>query len=220
MPHRSRRVTKLGGSLLNLPDLRGRLAQFLSCCVCEDVLWVIGGGGAADGVREFDSLHAIGAEAGHWMAVRAMQLNSFMIGQILPGALVVGHRGEAEDAWSGGRMPIADPYVWLQRDERAGLTVPHRWSFTSDSIAAHIAIGVGAAHLTLLKSRIPSSDCPVSSAAEMGVVDEDFEWASASVPSVDLVNLRRAPPQPSVITAAGSSGGTHPQSPVRRCVLR
>ena len=224
MPQRPVRVAKLGGSLLDLPDLPDRLAQFLGGCGAEDVLWVIGGGRAADWVRQFDTVHAIGAETGHWMAIRAMQLNSVMVGRILPGAQLVGDRDEARDVWNRRRMPIADPYVWLRRDEGAGLTVPHRWSFTSDSIAAHVAVRAGAATLTLLKSRIPPSDCPASRAAQMGVVDEDFQWASASVPSVDLVNLRQAPRQPAVTRAAASVGATHPQPAVvtslPRCVLR
>lgn len=73
-----------------------------------------------------------------------------------------------------------------------GVTIPHRWSFTSDSIAAHIATRLDAAKLTLLKSTLPASPCDLAEAGRLGIVDADFAAAAAGVPRVELVNLRSA----------------------------
>jgi hypothetical protein len=76
------------------------------------------------------------------------------------------------------------------REESEGVAIPHRWTFTSDSIAAHIAARMGAGRLTLLKSTLPQSECGPACAAGLGLVDADFPEASAGLPSVELVNLR------------------------------
>jgi aspartokinase-like uncharacterized kinase len=44
-------------------------------------------------------------------------------------------------------VPILAPYRWLRRAD----PVSHSWDATSDSIAAWVAIALGATHLVLLK---------------------------------------------------------------------
>jgi hypothetical protein len=44
--------------------------------------------------------------------------------------------------------------------------------------------------LTLLKSTLPEKECGVSCAVGLGIVDEDFEVASAAVGRIELLNLR------------------------------
>ena len=47
--------------------------------------------------------------------------------------------------------------------------------------------------LTLLKSTLPDGKCDVAKATRLGLVDEDFAETSASVASIELVNLRNQP---------------------------
>ena len=186
-------VIKLGGSLLDLPDMAQRVAEFVATDGGSRALLLVGGGAAADIVRAFDRRFGLDEEDGHWLAVRAMQLNAHLVAALLEAPLVVDPT-QCEREWERRQLPVVDPLLWLEREEAHGQTVPHRWSFTSDSIAAHLARTLGAARLTLLKSDIPDSDCGTVRAAGLGVVDEDFPEASRGVPRVELLNLRVQPP--------------------------
>jgi aspartokinase-like uncharacterized kinase len=186
-------VIKLGGSLLDLPDLPARLTQFLDDCPERRHLLVVGGGRVADHVRAFDDLHGLDPREGHMAAVRAMQLNSVMVSHVLRAARLVAELRQAEDVWSAGGLPVVDPVAWLEREEAAGRQTPRRWSFTSDSIAAWIACSLSACRLTLLKSRLSASG-DLAAATAGGVVDGDFEMACGELSRVSLVNLRQRPP--------------------------
>ncbi len=178
-------VVKVGGSLLDLPDLPARLEQFIGS-LPQRVVMVIGGGRAADLVRAFDQMHQLDETTGHWLAVRAMQFNAHMLITQLPNARLAGDIDDCRAAWAANKVAMIDPMTWVD-------DVPHRWTFTSDSIAAHIALRLRAMKLTLLKSTLPKGDCGVACAAGLGMVDEDFEAASRDVPHIDLVNLRAQP---------------------------
>jgi hypothetical protein len=83
-----------------------------------------------------------------------------------------------------------EPAAWLRLSDESGRPTPRRWSFTSDSIAAHVAQQLDRARLTLLKSTLPPGPCDAHAACAQGIVDTDFPIASAGLPSVELVNLR------------------------------
>jgi 5-(aminomethyl)-3-furanmethanol phosphate kinase len=234
-------VIKLGGSLLDLPDLVARFeswlraeagVELLACLEADaakraairgakpdsvtgagpilklapgvtpgnapgiEAALVVGGGAAADAVRAFDQRFHLGPVASHWLAIRAMQFNTLLVAAVLPECRLASSLRECEAAWHAGKLAIIDPLAWLERDERARLGVPHRWSFTSDSVAGYIAGRLGARRLTLLKSSLPKRDMSRPPQPLAGtIVDEDFFDASADVPRVDLVNLRVLPPQ-------------------------
>ncbi len=193
-------VIKLGGSLLDLPDLAARLEVFRRCCAQGDLAVIVGGGEAADIVRRFDATFALGEVASHWLAVRAMQLNALAVARLLPSCDIAHDASGCDAAWRGGRVAIIDPLAWLEDEARRGIVIPHRWSFTSDSIAAHMAVQLRAAWLTLLKSTsaddrgdvaVAGGD-PVGGAAESGIVDADFPATATSIPAIDIINLRHA----------------------------
>src|SRR5581483_10984790 len=75
-------VVKIGGSLLDLPDLGPRLKKWLEQSAAT-VLVVPGGGAAADAVRRLDQLHRLGESRAHWLALRAVQLNASLLGDLL-----------------------------------------------------------------------------------------------------------------------------------------
>ena len=183
-------VIKVGGSLLDLPDLKHRLEDLLMLVgQRERVLLLIGGGGAAELVRGWDRLHGLSDEAAHQLAIAAMSVNALLVSELLPRTAIAGSMVEAELAWNEGAAAIIHPERWLARyeaDAAAGLA--HDWSVTSDSIAAWIALQQGAG-LLLVKSIDP----PVAGlheAAVMGVVDAAFPTLAAELPYIDWVNLR------------------------------
>lgn len=186
-------VVKLGGSLLDLPDLPRRFEAYRAADLPERALLVVGGGAAADIVRRVDALHGLGEERGHWLAVRAMQLNAHLLAAVLPRVRLVDEAEACSAAWARGELAMMDPLPWLEAEERAGITIPHHWQFTSDSIAAHVACRLGAKRLTLLKSTLPERDSlTVSEAVRLELVDEAFAQAARGIESVELVNLRSA----------------------------
>ncbi len=186
-------IVKLGGSLLDLPELPVCFDAYRQTHCSDHCVLVVGGGDAADHVRRFDRQHRLGEEAGHWMAVHAMQLNTHMVASILPRCRLVNDINQCILAWRDMLLPVVDPLAWLGDEHRRGITIPHRWSFTSDSIAAHLAHRLQAQRLSLLKSVSPPTDVDVARAAQLGLVDADFPAASAGIPRVELINLRAEP---------------------------
>ena len=188
------RVVKLGGSLLELPDLIDRFDRLLDAWGDERLVLVVGGGTVADWVRQFDAANDIGPTQAHWLAVRAMQLNSHLIASKLPRCRMVVDHEACQTAWREHSIPLVEPLGWLEAEHTRGIAIPHRWSFTSDSVAAHIAQRLGAVRLTLLKSTVPNTCSDPLQAATDGIVDKDFPTASEGIAAIDLINLRSDPP--------------------------
>jgi aspartokinase-like uncharacterized kinase len=186
-------VVKLGGSLLDLPDLPQRFETLRRQWCEQSLLIVVGGGRAADLVRDFDRRFRLDETQGHWLAVRAMQLNTHLFASIVPDCRIVANHREYEAIRHVERIFLIDPLTWLEHDEAAGVAVPHCWTFTSDSIAAHLAARLGAARLTLLKSALPPDANNVQAASACGLVDEQFAETAAAIPSIELINLRANP---------------------------
>jgi aspartokinase-like uncharacterized kinase len=174
-------VIKVGGALVRDP------AAF-ACAIAglgdlrrdARVVLVPGGGPFADAVREADRQIGLGADAAHWMAVIAMDQYAYLLGTRIPRGIVIRNPGRIAPAQSARRVPVLAPYRWLRRAD----PVAHSWDATSDSIAAWIAITLGAAHLVLLK--------PVDGAPH-DVTDAQFGSVLASANS--------SPPLVSVCTA-------------------
>lgn len=184
-------VVKLGGSLLDLPDLPGRLAAYLETLSPLRALLVVGGGSAADIVRAFDRAHGLDEQAAHWLAIRAMQLNAHLLVRGIRKAELVRDQEQCASAWRAQRMAVMDPLPWLEAEAQRGVTIPHRWQFTSDSIAAHTAQQLKAARLTLLKSTLPGeSALTIAEAARLGLVDEELPRTAKGLAHVELINLR------------------------------
>lgn len=197
--HHSTHVVKLGGSLLELPDLIRRLRRWSDRQAYTRTLLIVGGGRAADTVRLFDRRDQLDEEAGHWLAVRAMSFNAHLVASVLPGCEVVGDLEACRGVWDCGLIAVPDSYCWLRGEEDRGIAVPHVWGLTSDSIAAHLAMRVGASCLTLLKSTLPAGPVGVTGAIDAGLIDACFESASKGVCSIKVVNLRESPPRECVL---------------------
>jgi aspartokinase-like uncharacterized kinase len=185
-------VVKVGGSLFDLPDLAERLRRWLERQAVPDVLLVPGGGATADLVRSWDERHRLGEEKAHWLALRAMTLNAYLLADLLPGSRVVRSPDECGD--STERPAILDAFAFARRDEAAHPDdcLPHRWDATSDSVAARVAVVAGAPRLVLLKSSTIPGGIDWTD-ARLGFVDPLFcavvRRASHGV-KVEAINLR------------------------------
>ncbi|MGO8902964.1 MAG: hypothetical protein ACLQU5_32175 [Isosphaeraceae bacterium] len=71
---------------------------------------------------------------------------------------------------------------------------------TSDSIAARIAVLLGARRLILLKSVVLAADIDRGEAARLGLVDAMFPQVASALEVVELVGLRDCEPLARVLT--------------------
>ena len=183
-------VIKVGGSLLDLPALPSRLLAYLAGRSGERQVLVVGGGGAADWVRDLDRVHGLGEETAHALAMRALDLTAYALAAAVPGLDVVDHPRDLGACWAAGRTPIFCPRRLLDEDDRvAPDPLPHSWDVTSDSIAARVARCLRARELVLLKSVSLPTGVDLAEAARLGLVDPAFP-AVVSGLVVTLVNLR------------------------------
>ena len=190
-------VVKLGGSLLGWPETPARLADLLAQPAVSRPLLVVGGGLAADIVRDWQQLHHFDEPTAHALAVDAMTFNAGLLAAVLSRATLVSNRDEALSAWTSDRWPILDCSSFLPREEPAQpLELPHSWEATSDAIAAWVTLAWPASRLLLLKSTELPTELSPSNPATPGLVDECLLGWLSRLPPVDWINLRAATPRP------------------------
>lgn len=178
---------KIGGSLLDLPDLPQRIRSVLQG---EKSLLLVGGGAAANVVRQWDEQHALGDESAHKLAIQSMQLSAELLHCLLPETELVSTREQAENVWAKKRWPILQVAPFLHgeesRDKKPATQteppLPHDWNCTSDSIAAWIATHWPADKLVLLKS--------VDEELFPHAVDSHFAAQSQNIAHIKWINLR------------------------------
>lgn len=187
-------VAKVGGSLLDLPDLADRVGNALSSYTDHLILLIVGGGAAVEDLRRRSSSGELAIEAAHWGAIAEMGRNSARLSQRITGAQIV-DRLEACSNLSAG-LVIVDPMHDLDAD--AGRTLPIGWHVTSDSIAAWCALRLGAIRLTMFKSVGATRPIDVRDAVNSGWLDDYFPTLFAELAArgcaIDWINLRNDPP--------------------------
>jgi 5-(aminomethyl)-3-furanmethanol phosphate kinase len=185
-------VYKLGGSLLSCVDLAARLRAVIQQRSDERTLIVVGGGAAADVVRDWSGTHALTEDAAHWLALRSLSLNRALLRHLLPESLEVSSRDAAESLWSEERrLLLLDVEACLRAAAgRDRSPLPHCWEVTSDSIAAWIAARWDADELVLLKSTSLPADLTLDDATRLGLVDPFFRHLADETPRVSWCNLR------------------------------
>ena len=118
-------VVKLGGSLIHRAgELVNEITEYANKSG-ERILIVPGGSIFADTVRKVNTSQ----EAGHWMAVLAMEQYGYFLGNGTGAKLV--DNLNLEDGVS-----ILLPYNLLKKNDE----LPHTWDVTSDTIAAWAAL--------------------------------------------------------------------------------
>jgi aspartokinase-like uncharacterized kinase len=190
-------VVKVGGSLYDLPELGRRLCLWLDRLPDRHVLLVPGGGPTTNVVRDLDRRHGLGEEAAHWLALRALGLNAHFLNQLVPKSEVVEGVTACPVVWRRRKAAILDPHAFARADEGLPGCLPHRWSVTSDSLAARVAVVAGAWRLILLKSVTVPAGLDWAEAGRRGLVDECFaevlrrgSAGGGPAPEVHAVNFR------------------------------
>ncbi|HWE39206.1 MAG TPA: uridylate kinase [Isosphaeraceae bacterium] len=183
------RIVKVGGSLLDWPELPGRLSEALRPREHEPSILIVGGGRVADVVRGLDRAHALGDERAHALALRALDLSARLLAAIVPGLEVVETTAEAL-AMVRGSLPVLATRRFLDEDDRGGDPLPRSWDVTTDSIAARVAARLGAAELLLVKSAPLPPGADRREAARLGLVDPAFPAVARGLRLVSYLNLR------------------------------
>ena len=169
-------VLKLGGSLLDLPDLFERLDRVIRSMQPLQVLIVVGGGAAADVIRDLDAQSTLTPSQANWAAIDAMSYNARLLCRLDRRLAFVRDRSQAEAAWNSCRVPILDACSFLKDGRLPGAAdavpeLPESWDVTSDSIAAWVALNWPASDLLFVKScNLTVADA--TSAAAAGLVDQ------------------------------------------------
>ena len=125
-----------------------------------------------------------------------MRLNAEFLSWLLKTVDVIPHLNRMEMARSeGAKSFVIDAVAFCRWDRGANpnAALPGRWSVTSDSIAARVAVAFEADQLILLKSVTIPPDMDWEEAGERGFVDEWFaRTIRPALPrlKVSAVNLR------------------------------
>jgi 5-(aminomethyl)-3-furanmethanol phosphate kinase len=192
------RVVKVGGSLLDLPDLPERLRTWLHAQSPAHNVLVAGGGPLVEQVRTWHAESAIDETAAHWICVDLLTITAHLLHAWLPEIpLVEDDRLLCQRVGEVGAT-IFGPAPWMRHAEPGlpGTWLPTSWDTTSDSIAGRLAIALRADDFALLKSDLPRrrTGVELSALAAVGYIDPVLALMAPELPSTRLVNLRANPP--------------------------
>lgn len=186
--HSEPTIVKVGGSLLDLPDLGMRLLDLVALTRTATPLLIVGGGGVVEELRRLDGIHNFPPETTHRLALAGMSMTADLVAALHPRFRVSDSVFEARTLWDREMIPIFDC-------RKSGLIddLSATWDITSDSIAACIALRCRANRLILAKSiPLPAVDLPMTAAVSMQLIDPQFPvWGTAGF-SLGWCNLRES----------------------------
>jgi aspartokinase-like uncharacterized kinase len=179
------RVIKVGGSLFDWPELPSALSEWLAQQSPGTNYLLAGGGPWVEELRRAAATFDLSEEFCHRTALQLMRTSAAVLREVLRSA----------------GMDKASSFILLDAETQLGIAktlkrvpLPASWDVTSDSIAAHLAKGLQATELVLLKSAQLTSDHSLSAAAQNAWVDGYFPQAAAGLPTIRFVNLRSKHP--------------------------
>jgi 5-(aminomethyl)-3-furanmethanol phosphate kinase len=188
-------VVKVGGSLLDWPELPARLLGFLEQRRASEPglkhALMCGGGDFADSVRRYDRIHRLGDWAAHRLAVQAMDLACTVLFCLLKHCRGVETLAMLDENWPPDEIPMLLPSTnldELQFEKRA--PVPLSWDVTSDTLAAWIAGELPGRSLVLVKSAPLPRGATRDHAARLKLVDPFFPLISSALDRVEYLHLR------------------------------
>jgi aspartokinase-like uncharacterized kinase len=209
------RVIKVGGSLLNWPELTLALETWLNEQLPVSTVLIAGGGRLVDVIREMSSAFSVDDERAHWLAVDAMSIQSRLLAGLVTKASFIADFSDLRCRLSIDKSAriVFDANHFLRHEEHQfpGCRLSHDWSVTSDSIAARIAEVLKADELVLLKSADPPATwTTIDELAAAGFIDPTFPGFDKCGFQRRFVNLRRSTNCP-----ASWKGESHRHSQVR-----
>lgn len=163
-------VLKLGGSLARSPDLP-RWLRALAEHGGGRLILVPGGGPFAEAVREIQQQWRFADGTAHRMALLAVDQYGWMLAGMDPRLVIAQARDELLTHLRAGHVP-----VWLpSRMAGAREDIPASWQITSDSLAAWLALELGAPRLLLIKAVAPDrGKVGAEELSARGIVDATF----------------------------------------------
>jgi len=203
-------IIKLGGSLLDLPDLPARLEKFFANSSRVRPVLLCGGGPAVDLIRRWDQAFDLGEEASHWIALKTLTITALVLERIVPGLKYVEAPAAFPAVWERGQIPVCDAYRFIvEIDELSDDPLPRRWRVTSDSVAARMASTLEAREVVLLKSISVPAGTTVEEAARQGFVDPHFPVAAPTGVRVVVVNLREKELREELLLSRSGAASAH-----------
>ncbi|MEI8381298.1 MAG: hypothetical protein WCJ09_14315 [Planctomycetota bacterium] len=184
-------VLKLGGSLLKCTDLADRMRSLIATLRPQRILIVVGGGDAADVVRDWSDRFSLSEEMAHWLAIRSLSLTRGLVKELLPECEEVETPSAAAEVWIDQQRPVLlklESYL-RQAEVNEPSPLPHTWDVTSDSIAAWVATQWGADQLILLKSIELPDGMDLQQAEATGLVDRYFPIIAQKVNQICWCHL-------------------------------
>ena len=200
----NRRVIKLGGSLLDLPDLAVRLEEWLEANPAQDNLLVVGGGPIVEAMKLLDRVHRLNQTQVHWWCIELLEYSARIVGCLLPQSLALRtpqqlaehlHRSSQTVNPDVVLVHVSSFYSQPLSGTPGSLAdlLPHSWHTTTDSLAALLCRQVEADELVLMKSTTVANPCNDAPAwCRAGIVDEAFPELAVTIPNIRIVNLRPA----------------------------
>ncbi|HMP17217.1 MAG TPA: hypothetical protein PKD72_09360 [Gemmatales bacterium] len=179
-------VIKVGGSLLQLKELRSELQKLLDSLARHQVVLVTGGGPAVKALRH---LNALSEEIAHWHCIKLMGDLTRTLSETFPNSVAVYSWPEVEAAWEADRYPwfIVEPF--LRADDKNADHLPHSWAVSSDSIAAQLAARHQAELLLVKACALPRRPVTATTLARRGVVDTYFPKVVEKLTHWQVTNL-------------------------------
>ena len=136
----------------------------------------------------------------HRLALHAMDLTAIILAELLPGTVPVRNLDTLRAVCSAGSIPVLAPRLILDEIERSGRDgLSASWDVTSDTIAAWMALHIGADRLILLKSAPLPLGTTRLEAARLGLVDPMLPIVAEPLPRVEYLNLREQACQPRLL---------------------
>lgn len=197
------RVVKVGGSLLDVPNLADRLRRWLAAQTPAHHVLLAGGGMLVDQVRVWHAVKALRDDEAHWMCIDLMTVTAELLHARLPEISLLDDDRLLCQRVGARNCTIFDAATWLRQSEPQlpGTRLPANWDVTSDSIAARLAIALRADELVLLKSCLPTAAQDVRELSRTGFVDSMFPRLWSEMGGVRIVNMR-ADSHPQVVYGA------------------
>ncbi len=191
------RVVKVGGSLLDMPDLADRLQHWLASQSPAHHVLIAGGGALVEQVRNYHAQTPLSEGAAHWMCIDLMTVTAHLLHDRLPEIPLIEDDRLLCQRVGDRACTIFGVAPWMRQNEPhlPGTRLRISWDVTSDSIAGRLAIVLGADELVLLKSSLGElKDVQgISQLAATGFVDRMLPQLVADLQAIRLVNLREKP---------------------------
>ena len=193
------RVIKVGGSLLDMPDLAKQLRDWLANQSLAHNVLVVGGGSLVEQVRRWHrrqppaETEMLDEVTAHWICIDLMSVTARLLHAWLPDLKFTAEMRLLKRRLQETGETLFDLAKWLRSEEATlpGTRLPCQWEVTCDSIAARLAVVLAADELVLLKSSWPDTQDPsLVALAEEGYIDRMFPLLAPELPPLRLVNLR------------------------------